>query len=173
MLALAISLIHKDTAEVVRYLAHVFQVDTDSKFVQYWLVEVGLVQQRDLALVVTTSLFYSALLSTEGTGLLMQKVWAEYLTSIITASFIPIEIYALARHTTVARISLLLVNILVVAYLVFRLGQRNRSVDAPPLTSAWIYFEPVSRWNLCRNRCTTGANITPTLVMKATPLNSA
>jgi uncharacterized membrane protein (DUF2068 family) len=126
LLALALSLIHRDTAEVIRYWAHVFQVDTDSKFVQYWLVEVGLVQQRDLALVVMTSLFYSALLSTEGVGLLMQKVWAEYLTSIITASFIPIEIYVLARHTSIARISLLLVNILVVAYLVFRLDQRKR-----------------------------------------------
>jgi uncharacterized membrane protein (DUF2068 family) len=127
----ALSLIHKDAAEVIRHWAHVFQVDTDSKFVQYWLVEIGLAQKRDLALVVTTSLFYSALLSTEGTGLLMQKVWAEYLTSIITASFIPIEIYALARHTTIARISLLLVNILVVAYLVFRLGQRSRSGASP------------------------------------------
>jgi uncharacterized membrane protein (DUF2068 family) len=131
LLALALSLIHRDTAEVIRYWAHVFQVDTDSKFVQYWLVEVGLVQQRDLALVVTTSLVYSALLSTEGVGLLMQKVWAEYLTSIITASFIPIEIYALARHTSIARISLLLVNILVVAYLVFHVGQRNRPRVSP------------------------------------------
>jgi uncharacterized membrane protein (DUF2068 family) len=131
LLALALSLIHRDTTEVIRYWAHVFQVDTDSKFVQYWLVEVGLVQQRDLALVVTTSLFYSALLSTEGVGLLMQKVWAEYLTSVITASFIPIEIYALARHTSIARVSLLLVNILVVAYLVFRVGQRNRPRVSP------------------------------------------
>src|ERR1017187_4766060 len=122
----ALSLIHQDAVEVIRHWAHVFQVDTDSKFVQYWLIEAGLAQRRDLALVVTTSLFYSALLSTEGVGLLMEKVWAEYLTSIITASFIPIEIYAVARHTTVAHISLLLVNVLVVAYLVFRLGQRKR-----------------------------------------------
>ncbi len=127
----ALSLIHKDAAEVIRHWAHVFQVDTDSKFVQYWLVEIGLAQRRDLVLVVTTSLFYSALLSTEGIGLLMEKVWAEYVTSVITASFIPIEIYALARHTTVLRICLLLANILVVAYLVFRLAQRKGS-DALP-----------------------------------------
>ncbi len=131
LLALAWSLIHKDTTEVIRYWAHVFQVDTDSKFVQHWLVEVGLVQQRDLALVVTTSLLYSALLTTEGVGLLLHKVWAEYLTSIITASFIPIEIYAVARHTTIPRITLLLVNVLVVAYLVFRLSQRNRPGASP------------------------------------------
>jgi|ERR1035437_2491031 uncharacterized membrane protein (DUF2068 family) len=126
-----LSLIHKDAAEVIRHWAHVFQVDTDSRFVQYWLVEVGLVQQRDLALIVTTSLLYSALLSTEGVGLLMEKVWAEYLTSIITTSFIPIEIYALTRHTTILRVSLLLANVLVVAYLVFRLGQRKRPGALP------------------------------------------
>ncbi|HXI84811.1 MAG TPA: DUF2127 domain-containing protein [Verrucomicrobiae bacterium] len=127
----ALSLIHKDATEVIRHWAHVFQVDTDSKFVQYWLVEIGLVQKRDLPLVVTTSLFYSALLSTEGVGLLMEKVWAEYLTSIITASFIPIEIYALVRHTTVVRICLLLANALVVTYLVLRLGQRKRANALP------------------------------------------
>ena len=127
----ALSLIHQDAVEVIRHWAHVFQVDTDSKFVQYWLIEAGLAQRRDLALVVTTSLFYSALLSTEGVGLLMEKVWAEYLTSIITASFIPIEIYALARHTTMLRVGLLLANILVVAYLMFRLGQRKSPGASP------------------------------------------
>jgi uncharacterized membrane protein (DUF2068 family) len=126
----ALSLIHRDAAEVIHHWAHMFQVDTDSKFVQYWLVEVGLVRQRDLALIVTTSLLYSALLTTEGVGLLMEKVWAEYLTSVITASFIPIEIYALHRHATIARASLLLFNVLVVAYLMFRLGQRKRPVTS-------------------------------------------
>src|SRR5882672_7538527 len=72
----ALSLIHKDAAEVLRHWAHVFQVDTDSKFVQYWLVEIGLAQRRDLTVIVTTSLIYSALLTTEGIGLLMEKVWA-------------------------------------------------------------------------------------------------
>jgi uncharacterized membrane protein (DUF2068 family) len=127
----ALSLIHRDAAQVIHHWAHVFQVDTDSKFVQYWLVEVGLVRQRDLALIVTTSLLYSGLLTTEGVGLLMEKVWAEYLTSIITTSFIPIEIYALVRHATPARISLLLFNVLVVAYLVFRLGQRKCPGTSP------------------------------------------
>lgn len=123
----ALSLIHKDATEVFRHWAHVFQVDTDSKFVQTWLVEIGLAQKRDLTLVVTTSLFYSALLLTEGVGLFMEKVWAEYLTAIITASFIPIEVYALVRHMNIWRVLLLVANILVVAYLVFRLAQRKRA----------------------------------------------
>jgi uncharacterized membrane protein (DUF2068 family) len=123
----ALSLIHKDAAAVFTQWANVLQVNVHSRFVQRWLVEIGLVKQRDLALIVTTTFFYSGLLLTEGTGLLMEKVWAEYMTTFITATFIPIEIYELVRHTTVARVCLLVINIIVVAYLVMRLSQRRQA----------------------------------------------
>jgi uncharacterized membrane protein (DUF2068 family) len=122
-----LSLIHKDATEVFTHWAHVFQVDVHSKWIQRWLVEIGLVKQRDLALIVTTTFFYSALLLTEGVGLLMEKVWAEYMTALITSTFIPIEIYELTRHATGTRACVLLANVLVVAYLVMRLCQRKSS----------------------------------------------
>jgi len=71
----ALSLIHKDATEVFTHWARVFQVDVHRKSIQRWLIELGLVKQRDLALIVTTTFFYSALLLTEGVGLLMEKVW--------------------------------------------------------------------------------------------------
>src|ERR1700722_1575692 len=70
----ALSLIHRDAAEGIHHWAHVFQVDTDSKFVQYWLVEGGLVRQRSLALIVTPWLIYSAQLTPEGASLHMEKI---------------------------------------------------------------------------------------------------
>jgi uncharacterized membrane protein (DUF2068 family) len=70
--------------------------------------------------------FYSALLFTEGIGLLMEKVWAEYMTVIITGSFIPLEVYELIRRVTLIRACVLLANVIVVAYLVMRLCQRKR-----------------------------------------------
>jgi uncharacterized membrane protein (DUF2068 family) len=85
------------------------------------------VKQRDLTLIVTTTFIYSGLLLTEGIGLLLQKVWAEYMTTFITATFIPIEIYELVRHTTVARVCLLAINILIVAYLIVRILQQKTS----------------------------------------------
>jgi uncharacterized membrane protein (DUF2068 family) len=121
-----LALINKNATEVVTHWAHVFQVDVHSRFIQRWLVAVGLVKQRDLKLIVTTTFVYSGLLLTEGTGLLMQKVWAEYMTIFITASFIPIEVYELVRHTTVARGCLLVVNILVVVYLGVRVCQQEK-----------------------------------------------
>ena len=121
----ALSLIHKDTAETFTHWANALQVNVHSRVVQRWLVEIGLAQKRDLALIVTVSLVYSVLLLTEGTGLLMEKLWAEYMTVAITTSFIPVEIYELARRTTPSRIILLVVNLIVVAYLVMRLSQRK------------------------------------------------
>jgi uncharacterized membrane protein (DUF2068 family) len=122
----ALSLIHKDATEVIKHWAHVFQVEMHSKWIQKWVVHIGLVRQRDLALIVTTTVSYSALLLTEGVGLLMEQVWAEYMTAIITASFIPIEVYELIRHVTLARGCVLAVNMVVVAYLVMRLCERKR-----------------------------------------------
>lgn len=116
----ALALINKDATEMVTRMAHVFQVDVHNRFIQRWLVAVGLVKRRDLKLIVTTTFVYSGLLLTEGTGLLMEKVWAEYMTIFITASFIPIEVYELVRHMTVARAVLLAVNVLVVVYLAVR-----------------------------------------------------
>jgi uncharacterized membrane protein (DUF2068 family) len=127
----ALSLIHKDAAESftkwANDWANALQVNVHSRVLQRWLVEIGLVQRRDLALIVTVSFVYSALLLTEGVGLFMQKVWAEYMTALITASFIPIEVYELVRRTTPSRVYLLVINIVVVAYLVMRLSQRKRA----------------------------------------------
>jgi uncharacterized membrane protein (DUF2068 family) len=122
----ALTLIDKDATQVATHWAHVFQVDVHSHFIQRWLVAVGLVKQRDLRLIVTTTFIYSGLLLTEGTGLLMEKVWAEYMTIFITASFIPIEVYELFRHVTVMRGCLLAINVLVVVYLAVRVCQREK-----------------------------------------------
>jgi len=119
----ALSLMRRDTTAVVTHWAHMFQVDMHSKFIQRWLLRLGLMRHRDLAVV---AFFYSGLMFTEGIGLLMEKVWAEYMTIFITASFIPIEVYELVRHATVMRGCLLAVNVLVVVYLAVRVCQREK-----------------------------------------------
>jgi uncharacterized membrane protein (DUF2068 family) len=62
---------------------------------------------------------YAGLFVVEGIGLWRQKRWAEYLTVIVTASFVPLEVYELVKDVTLPRIAALLANVLVVAYLVW------------------------------------------------------
>jgi uncharacterized membrane protein (DUF2068 family) len=50
----------------------------------------------------------------------LRRRWAEYFTIITTSALIPLEIFELARHFTVAKLIVTLVNALIVWYLVAR-----------------------------------------------------
>lgn len=78
----------------------------------------------ELAGVVTAS--YGLLFIVEGGGLLAARRWAEWLTVIATASFIPLEVWKLVRHATLPSFVTLALNIAVVVYLAFRLRRRER-----------------------------------------------
>src|SRR4051812_46813835 len=47
---------------------------------------------------------YAAVFIAEGTGLVMRRVWAEWLTVVVTTSFIPFEIYETFKRATPIRI---------------------------------------------------------------------
>ena len=71
---------------------------------------------------------YAALLFTEGIGLWLQKRWAEYMTTYLTALFIPFEIYEIYERFTWIRIAILGLNIFVVWYLSTRLRDEKREI---------------------------------------------
>jgi uncharacterized membrane protein (DUF2068 family) len=63
---------------------------------------------------------YAALFIVEGVGLWMGKLWAEWLTIVATTSFIPFEVYEVARKATSVSVGILVANIAIVIYLVVR-----------------------------------------------------
>jgi len=71
-----------------------------------------------LLLVAGGLLGYGILEGVEGVGLWMAKRWAEYLTVIATAVFIPYEIYELTKSVTVTKLVAFLINVAAVVYLV-------------------------------------------------------
>jgi uncharacterized membrane protein (DUF2068 family) len=62
---------------------------------------------------------YAVLEGVEAVGLWWQKRWAEYLTLVATALFIPLEVYEIAHKLSPLKIIALIVNIAVVLYLLF------------------------------------------------------
>jgi uncharacterized membrane protein (DUF2068 family) len=88
----------------------------------------GLSVSRIHALRMVT-LAYAAIFLVEGVGLWMQKRWAEWLTVIITASLIPLEAWELFLRPTAGKVVVLLANAAVVAYLVWHVRSKTRSVD--------------------------------------------
>jgi len=123
----AIKLLHRDVAETVTHWVEVLRVDPDNRFIHAFLARVMRVSPAQLKAVAAGTFFYAALLLTEGTGLLLRKTWAEYFTIITTAGLIPLELYEIVRHMTVAKIGVLIVNIAIVVYLVLRVRQRRNA----------------------------------------------
>jgi uncharacterized membrane protein (DUF2068 family) len=64
---------------------------------------------------------YAAVFLTEGVGLVLRRRWAEYLTTIVTASFIPFELYELSRGFSTLKLVGLCVNVAILVYLLTRL----------------------------------------------------
>jgi len=69
-------------------------------------------------------LAFAMLFLTEGIGLLLRQRWAEYVTLIVTASLIPVELYAIARRPDWIRVAVTLINVGIVWYLARGLRQR-------------------------------------------------
>lgn len=72
---------------------------------------------RELAI---AGLCYSAVFAVEGFGLIHRRRWAEWLTVIVTASFLPFEIYELIRRPGPGKVVAVAINAAIVAYLVRR-----------------------------------------------------
>ncbi len=100
-----------------RALQHILGVITGSSPQRLELVAVG-------------ALLYATLFTVEGVGLWLGKRWAAYLTVIATALLVPVEVYALARHVSAARVATLLVNLAVVAYLIHHLRIRTTPTES-------------------------------------------
>src|SRR2546421_12002754 len=112
----ALSLLHEDVAAQARHLVDLLRVDPDNRYIHALLHRLLAVDDRKLTELSIGTFFYAALVWTEGTGLLLRKHWAEYLTIIATGALIPLELYELFKHFSLTKIVVIVVNVAVVWY---------------------------------------------------------
>jgi uncharacterized membrane protein (DUF2068 family) len=120
----AIRFLHKDLAGTVTHWTQVLGVDPDNRYIHRLLLRLFRITPKQLKELSVGTFLYAGLFATEGVGLLLRKRWAEYFTIVTTTGLIPLEIFELARHFTVTRLVVLLVNVLIVWYLVKRVRSR-------------------------------------------------
>jgi uncharacterized membrane protein (DUF2068 family) len=101
-----------------RPLADRFGIDLDQSTVVRDATKALQAQQGTLTLVAVGLLAYGLLEAVEGVGLWLAKRWAEYLTVVATAAFLPLEVHELLRGATVTRVGAFAINVAVVVYLV-------------------------------------------------------
>lgn len=121
----AIHLLHRDLGDELLGLAAKLKFDPESRFVALLMGEVDRIDAHRLREISFATFAYSALALTEGCGLLMEQVWAEYLTLGLTVCFLPWELFELARRPDWFRVSLLLINLAVLGYLIWLLRRKR------------------------------------------------
>ncbi|MDH6112841.1 uncharacterized membrane protein (DUF2068 family) [Kitasatospora sp. MAP12-15] len=100
----------KPVADHFHYdLDHSPVVDTIRKTFDY--------KHSTLVIVAAALLTYALIELVEGVGLWMGRRWAEYLTVIATAAFLPLEVYELTEKISAFKIATLVLNVLAVLWI--------------------------------------------------------
>ena len=121
-----LKLLHTDIASLVENWVAVLGLDQNSRFVGRALSTAAALTPNRVRDLIVGSFLYGGLFVTEGIGLWLLKRWAMWFTVIITGSFLPLEIYELARHPSAGKVGILVVNLVFAVYLARRIRDERR-----------------------------------------------
>ena len=125
----AMHFIHHDLGQTLDHVVTFLRFDPENRFVSLMLGKADLVTHHRIRQFSMFTAAYALLCSVEGIGLMRRKVWAEYLTLWLSASFIPWELYEFIHHRTLVRVSILLMNLAITLYLVWLLRRKRLPQD--------------------------------------------
>lgn len=126
----ALHLVHKDVGDVLMHIVDALRIDPESRFVGMLMDKADVINVHQLRRAGTLSILYAAVCVVEGTGLVMEKGWAEYFTVILTAMGLPWESYELLERFSPYKVVLLAVNLVVLLYLLWVLKKKKQEEQA-------------------------------------------
>jgi len=119
-------------AVAVRWMNRL-NIDVHSRFGHYVLRHVLEIKHSQMEWAAVLLFAYTAIGIVEGLGLILRKTWAEWLTVVTTTALIPYEIYRLSHRRDWLHATIVVLNILVVWYLVWRIRRDQRKRHARSL----------------------------------------
>ena len=122
-----LKLIHTDVAAHLEHWIAMLGFDPGSRIMSRAIQKVTTISPNRIKDFGVVSFIYAGLFLTEGIGLWLMKRWAEWFTVVITSSLLPLEIYEIFHRPTPIKILVLIINIAVVAYLLYRLKSESRN----------------------------------------------
>ncbi len=120
---------HRDLTRILLRWVDRANLDPHSRVATWLLARVLLVDNRKLALIGAGFFAYTILFSIQGIGLYLEKRWAEWFTIATTCLLIPVEIYEFVHRPHLVKFAFVLLNLGVVAYLVWRLKKDRHRLE--------------------------------------------
>jgi uncharacterized membrane protein (DUF2068 family) len=118
-------LVHAEIATLFSLLIEALHLNADSRILHALVLKVDALQPHSVLVMGIVSLSYAGLLLAEGVGLWLEVSWAAYLTVVSTSLLLPFELYEVLQQVSALRISVLLVNLVIVLYLIMQLKQHT------------------------------------------------
>ncbi len=121
-----LGLLHKDvTTELYRW-AETIHVDPENRFFEDVVEKTLNLGDADMRHAAEFAFAYAAIFMIEGVGLLCRQYWAEWMTVIVTGSFIPIEVWHFVRHPSIGKGLVVLLNVAIFVYLIRMIRRQAR-----------------------------------------------
>ena len=113
-----LSLLDKDMEAFALDLAGLFNLDIDNYYVNAAVRELGMMEYNTMLGISIGIFLLGVLVLVEGVGLHLRRRWAEWLTVVATAVFIPFELYEIVIEVTPIKVGALVLNCAIVWYLI-------------------------------------------------------
>jgi uncharacterized membrane protein (DUF2068 family) len=120
-----LSFIHKDVDESAMHLVEHFHLSPTSHYPRIFLDLAEHITETKLWYMALAAIIYSVVRIIEAIGLWLRKTWAEWFAVLTGSLYIPVEIFEVIRRVTWQRVTVLSINVVVVAYLLFVLIQNG------------------------------------------------
>ncbi len=124
LLAVGIVLVthpHADWASEISRLAEHLGLDPKGNWIKRVIDKVSKIHADQNVVFGIAALLYAVLEGAEAYGLWTRKRWGEWLTVLATSLFFIPEIWEIAKSASLLKVGAILANIVIVAYLIWRL----------------------------------------------------
>lgn len=121
-----LALVRHDAQVMTEHLVRRFHLNPASHYPRIFIDAAGAVTDSRLWLLAGAALGYAAVRFIEAYGLWRNRRWAEWFAVATAGIYAPIELYGLFHRVTWAKVSLLIVNTAIVAYMSYALWQTRQ-----------------------------------------------
>ena len=120
-------LLNRDLGTEVEHVVTRLHLDPENRLVHEAVSRVSGIKREQLKGLGIGTFFYALLHLVEGTGLILVRPWAEYLTVVATSVFLPLEIYEIFEKPTMVRFGIFFINVAILIYIVVKIRQQPQA----------------------------------------------
>ena len=121
-----LSFLGRDAEEFAEHLVNRLHLNPAHHYPQIFIQAMGDVTDSGLWMLAGLAAIYSIIRFVEAYGLWYHRRWAEWLAALSGGVYVPVEIYEIAHRASWLKIGALVVNLVIVAYMVWLLTENRR-----------------------------------------------